>query len=308
MTVNWVAASVRARSMTQLRLGAARCRLLAAAPDLTTALELLADTAYAKSLGGVTDLATAQRVTRTTLLWQLRVLAGWLPPGGAGLVRAVAAAYERDNVVALAGRLAGGPELSGAYDLGALATAWPRLRAQSSLPLLTEALTRSAWGPTGPLDTIALRDVLTLAWLRRLVAAAPTATPWARAAATLLAARMVLVDHTVPTGRVLDLCAPWLGRDWAKTRDLGGFRAAVPRLSRTVLADIAAPEDLWLAEARTRAAVEADGLRLVHGALPGPEAVLGAIAVLAVDGWRLRASLAAAEAGRGSSEVLDAVA
>ena len=33
-----------------------------------------------------------------------------------------------------------------------------------------------------------------------------------------------------------------------------------------------------------------------------------AIAVLAVDGWRLRAALAAAESGTGSSEVLDAVA
>jgi len=36
--------------------------------------------------------------------------------------------------------------------------------------------------------------------------------------------------------------------------------------------------------------------------------VLGAIAVLGVDGWRLRAALAAAEAGTGSSEALNAVA
>jgi hypothetical protein len=36
--------------------------------------------------------------------------------------------------------------------------------------------------------------------------------------------------------------------------------------------------------------------------------VLGAIAVLAMDAWRVRVGLAAAAAGTGSSEVLDAVA
>lgn len=308
MTANWVAASIRARSMAQLRLGAGRCRQLATATNLATALALLADSGYAKRLVGVTGLMAAQRATNETLLWQLRVLAGWLPPGGTGLVRAIAAVYERDNIVALAGRLAGGPELSAAYQLGGLATAWPRLREQSSLPALTEALQRSAWGIPGPIDAVALRDVLTLAWLRRLSAAAPAAGRWARSASTVVAARMVLVDHTAPTSRVLDLVRPWLGREWANTRDLDRFRASLPRLSQTVLDGVDDPGDIWRAEAQMRTDVEADGLRLIHGALPGPEVVLGAIAVLAVDGWRLRAALAAADAGTGSSEVLDAVA
>ena len=308
MTASWVAASVRARSMAHLRLGATRCRRLAAAPDLATAVSLLEDTGYARRLAGVTDLATAQRATYETLLWQLRVLAGWLPPGGAGLVRALAAAFERDNIVMLARHLAGGPEPSGAYDLGALATAWPRLRDQPSLSSLTDALAHSAWGPTGPLDAVALRDVLTLAWLRRLVAAAPAATPWARTAATLLAARMVLVDHVAPTTRVIQLARPWLGREWATAHDLSRLRAVLPRTSRTVLAGVREPEDLWRPEAQAKADVETDALRLVRAALPGPDVVLGAVAVLAVDGWRVRAALAAADAGTGSSEVLDAVA
>jgi hypothetical protein len=42
--------------------------------------------------------------------------------------------------------------------------------------------------------------------------------------------------------------------------------------------------------------------------MPGPDVVLGAIAVLALDAWRVRAALAAAAAGAGSSEVLDAAA
>ncbi len=308
MSANWVAASIRARSLSQRRLGAGRCRQLATVANLPAALALLADSGYSQRLVGVTSLAAAQRATCETLLWQLRVLAGWLPPGGTGLARAIAGIYERDNIVALAGRLAGGPELSEAYQLGGLATAWPRLQHQQSLPALTEALTKSAWGVSGPIDAIALRDVLTLAWLRRLSAAAPAASGWACSATALVAARMLLVDQTPPTSRVLDLVRPWLGRQWASTRDLDRFRASLPRSARTVLDGIDDPADLWRAEARMRADVEADGFRLTHASIPGPDVVLGAIAVLAIDGWRLRAALAAAEAGTGSSEVLDAVA
>ncbi len=308
MNANWVAASIRARSLVQRRLGASRCRELATAADLPKALELLAGSGYAQRLVGVTSLTAAQRATRETLLWQLRVLAGWLPPGGTGLVRAIAAIYERDNIVALARRLEGGPELSEAYQLGGLATAWPRLQRQLSLPALTEALRQSAWGNPGPIDAVALRDVLTLAWLRRLSAVAPAASGWARSASALVAARMLLVDQTAPTSRVLDLVRPWLGREWASARDLDRFRASLPRSARSVLAGIDDPADLWRAESRMRAEVEADGFRLTHASLPGPDVVLGVIAVLAVDGWRLRAALAAAEAGTGFSEVLDAVA
>lgn len=170
------------------------------------------------------------------------------------------------------------------------------------------SLRHSAWGTPGPIDNVALRDVLTLAWLRRLSAAAPAASGWASSASALVAARMVLVDHTTPTSRVLDLARPWLGRHWASTSDLGHFRASLPRSAQGILSGIDDPSDLWRVEARLRAEVEADGLRLLHAALPGPDVVLGAIAALAVDGWRLRAALAAADAGSGSSEVLDAVA
>lgn len=308
MSASWVAASIRARSLAQRRIGSVRCRQVASLADLSTALASLGDSAYAPRLVGVTGLADAQRATSETLLWQLRVLAGWLPPGGAGLIRAIAAAYERDNVVALDEHLQGGPEPSKAFHLGALSTAWPRLRSQSSRPALAEALHRSAWGATAPLDQVALRDVLTLAWLRRLSAAERSATGWSRSASVLIAARMVLVDQTVPTPRVLDLVHPWLGRAWATSRDLDQFRAALPRPAQAVLKQVEEPSDLWRAEARLRAEVEADAVRMMHASLPGPDVVLGAVAVLAVDGWRLRAALAAADAGSGSSEVLDAVA
>jgi hypothetical protein len=54
--------------------------------------------------------------------------------------------------------------------------------------------------------------------------------------------------------------------------------------------------------------VEKDGFRLLRGSRPGPDVVLGAIAVLSTDAWRVRAALTAAAAGAGSSEVLDEAA
>ena len=68
------------------------------------------------------------------------------------------------------------------------------------------------------------------------------------------------------------------------------------------------PEDLWRAEARLAARVEADGFGLLRASRPGPAVVLGALAVLCIDAWRVRAALAAAAAGAGTSEVLDVVA
>lgn len=308
MKAGWVAATVRARNLAQRRVGAGRCHQCSTTANLSRALTLLTDSSYSEPLTGVTTLAAAQRATRETLLWQLRVLAGWLPPGGTGLVRAAAGAYERDNIVALARQLAGGTAAPAPYDVGGLATAWPRLRGQTTAPGLAEALRRSPWGTPGAVDLGGLGDVLTLVWLRRLASAAPSAQVWTRSAGVLLACRLRLVDDVAPSARVLSLIHPWLGREWEGAQNLAGFRAALPGPARTILEGVVDPSDLWRAEARLRVEVEADGLRLLRRPLPGPDVVLGAIAVLAIDGWRLRAALAAADAGTGSSEVLDAVA
>jgi len=84
MNANWVAASIRARSMSQLRLGAGRCHQLATMANLRKALELLTDSGYAPRLVGVTSLVAAQRATSETLLWQLRAWPVGCPPGAPG--------------------------------------------------------------------------------------------------------------------------------------------------------------------------------------------------------------------------------
>jgi len=307
MSAAWVAASVRARSMAQRRVGAVGSRRIAEQHSLADALPLLADTGYAERLAHCTDLAVAERATRDTVLWQLRVLAGWMPGRGARLVRAAAGAFERDNIVALTRRLDGVAAAYDPFELGALTTSWRRLQKVSSAEELAESLRRSSWGGAGS-DETALRDVLTVVWLRRLAAVAPKARPWAGAGCALIAARIVLVDHAAPSARTLELVRPVLGGTWETAGDLAELRAALPSSVSPVLRDIEAPEELWRAEAGMRAAVEADGLRLLGGSHHGPGVVLGAIAVLSMDAWRVRAALAAAAAGTGSSEVLDAVA
>jgi len=308
MSAAWVAASVRARSMVRHGVGEGGSRRLARQRSLGDALLLLADTAYAERLAGCTDLAAAERATRDTVLWQLRVLAGWMPARGAKLARAAAGAFERDNIVALASRLDGSPAAYDPFDLGALATSWRRLRTAPSTEQLAESLRRSPWGGTGPEGSASLRDVLTLVWLHRLASVAPQARSWAGAGCALTAARIVLVDGAEPSPRILELVRPVLGRTWESAAEMAGFRAALPLSVQPVLRGIESPEELWRAEAGMRATVETDGFRLLGGSHHGQGVVLGAVAVLAMDAWRVRAGLAAAAAGTGSSEVLRAVA
>lgn len=339
MRSDWVAASVRARSMAQRRAGAGTCRFVAAAPNLQAGLERLSDSSYSNELRAARTLPEADVATRRTVLWQLRVMAGWLPAGGARLVRAAAAAFEADNIVALDVRLRRGQAVPGAgapaggrhdgdttpvtmpggdrnaaagnrdqqfFDLGGLATAWPRLRTAGSEQELRLILSASPWGDPG--TESALADVLTVVWLRRLAAEAAEVRPWAASAGALLCARLVLVNGTSPDQRLLTLLRPLTGTGWTGADTPEALRASLPPAAARVLEPVAEPMDLWRAEAALATRVEADGFHLLRAGLPGPDVVLGAMAVLAVDAWRVRAALAAAAVNAGSSEVLNAVA
>ncbi|WP_229702494.1 hypothetical protein [Streptomyces albiflavescens] len=71
---------------------------MAAAATLDEALHRLAQTPYRLSARTTVSLPEAQRAVTATLLWHLRVLAGWLPRGGARLFRPLAAGFEIANV------------------------------------------------------------------------------------------------------------------------------------------------------------------------------------------------------------------
>lgn len=306
MRADWVAASVRARAMAQRRIGAGSCRELAALPDLPQAVSALAESVYGPELAGARTLGAAQLATRRTVLWQLRVLAGWLPAGGTPLVRAAAARFEADNLIALAAALDSGAAAAAEFDLGGLATAWPRLRTADSPETLAGMLAASPWGEAGPAPS--LPDVLTAVWLRRLANAAAAARPWTVAAAVLLVARLLSVNAGRPADRLVSLLRPLIGTGWAGAGSLPELAAALSPAAGRALMGVQDPRDLWQAEAGLAARVETDGFTLLRGGLPGPDVVLGAVAVLAADAWRVRAALAAAATGTGGSEVLDAVA
>lgn len=310
MTAAWVAATVRGRALARRRVGTARARRIAAAPDLDTGLLLVAGSAFDRVAVAGTSLRAAEHAVRAEQLWELRVLAGWMPAAGAPLARALAARYELANIEAHRDRLAG-RAVDPPFSLGTLAISWPRLAATSSLDALRAELVASPWGDPGEGTATALHDALVVAWLRMVATAAvgmSTVLRWVRAGAALLVARTVFGLQQQPSGPLLRAVTPLLGRRWSAARTTDEFRAALPATARWVLAGVDGPGQLWRAEAQLRAQVEADGYRMLREAIPGPRPVVGALAVLAVDGWRVRAALAAAAAGAGENEVLDVVA
>ncbi|MBX3099600.1 MAG: hypothetical protein KF761_08470 [Salinibacterium sp.] len=307
---DWVGASVRARSMATRRAGVGLCRELANQPNLEAALALLSDSAYGERLASAHTLAEAQRAISETVLWELRVLAGWLPVQGTALVRAAAAFFERDNIVVRMGELYAGKPPDGRYfDLGALSTAWPSVLAATSVAEVGEAVRHSPWGDPG--DTLlpgSMADVLTVSWLRRLSVAAPETHDWTRTAGALLVARAVLVDEAEPTDRLVQLLRPLIGTAWMFASDLDALRTGLPASVRASLDGINTPDDLWRAEARLVATVDAEGARLLHGSLPGPGIITGALAVLGADSAMTRAALVAACTGARNFEVIDVMA
>jgi hypothetical protein len=98
-----------------------------------------------------------------------------------------------------------------------------------------------------------------------------------------------------------------LGRDALSAATLPEFASRLSPRLRWTLKDVHAATDLWTAEAHWWARVERDAFLLVRRPQPGPATLVGAVALLAVDSWRVRAALELAARG-GRPEVLDAVA
>lgn len=74
-----------------------------------------------------------------------------------------------------------------------------------------------------------------------------------------------------------------------------------------VLAEIEEPGALWQAEAHWWRTVQVDGAEMLHNGRCGPRVVVGAVAVLSVDAWRVRAALGSAARGGRPWEVFDAL-
>ncbi|MEU9390320.1 hypothetical protein AB0D86_09985 [Streptomyces sp. NPDC048324] len=298
MGAGWVAGVTRARSMAVGRLGPDGARELAASATLTEALRALAGTRYRRVADARVEPGAACRAVLGALLWQLRVLAGWQPRAGVAALRRMAAGFEiantRDHLRALSGESRPAP-----YRLGALATDWPRLARTGGASEVRAVLTTSPWGDPGGESAAAVLTGMRLSADAHVVADLPQAARWAAGDAALLVARASHLLDRPPTGRAALHAERLLGRAAVGALSYEDFRARLPSTARWALKDAGRPADLWRAEARWWNVVEQDGLEMLHKADFGVTPVVGAVAVLSADAWRLRAALlAAAHEGR----------
>lgn len=295
MSTAWVAGSVRAKALARRRLGAAGARSLAASPDLATALAALSGTPYGHDLRPEHTLAQAQHAVGATLLWHLRVLTGWLPRSGSEMTRVLSAGFEIANLdehMQGLGGLAAAPP----FRLGTLETAWSRLAGARTPAEVRDTLAASPWGDVGEPSPRAVYLGVRVAWADRVVGAAPEAALWARAATALLVAR-----ETVREGRRLPepvaqrasyvLGPAYVAAAQALPPSPAGLARHLPGDTRWILQDVATSDGLWRAEAAWWHRVEHDGFAMLRRPAFAREPVVGSVAVLAADAWRVRAAL-----------------
>jgi hypothetical protein len=307
MKAGWVAGSVRARALAHRRMGPEAAREMASCGTLRDALQVLAATPHGTNLRPEQSLAAAQRQIASAVLWDLRVLAGWLPMAGVRLLRVLGGWFEVANVDELLQTIAGRPA-DAEFELGALATAWPRLRQSASNAELRAVLAASPWQDPGGQTPHAVRLGMRARWATRAAALDDPVRSWAAGAVTLLVAGERFV-----AGRPVDLAVMGssiglLGPAAVHAGTLAELASVLPPQARWVIAGITSPADLWRAEEAWLARVEQDGLRLLRTSSLDQAVVLGAVAVMACDARRVRAALEIAARGGEPPEARDELA
>ncbi len=320
MSSSWVAGVVRAKALARRRLGAAGVRAVAKSPGLGPALAILASSPYGHDVRPGQSLGAAQHAVAASLLWNMRVLAGWLPRGNVDVVRLFAAGYEVANLDEHLWTLQHFPEpdsepANPPYSLGTLGTSWSRLSSTTTLTGIAEVLETSRWQLRGCRTPREFHLGLRLAWADAVVADVPEAAGWARAAGALLVLKEVLLEgHRLTDPLALRasyvLGPAFVGALGSRLVDLAELRDGLPSGARWVLDGIDQAQDLWRGEAAWWHRVERDGFALLRGSGYDGGPVVGALAVLAVDVWRVRAALeTAARGGAGPAlEAFDGVA
>lgn len=178
MRAGWVAGGVRAELLLRHRVGSEHAATIAVRPTLADALRSLASTIYGERVHESDTLAQAERALAATVLWHLRILAGWLPAEAGEPMRALAGRFEivniRERVAAITRDFAAPPP----FELGGLSTAWRAVDQARDLPDIRRAIARSAWGDPGYDEPQGLLRGLSDRWQQRLLAALPETAPW----------------------------------------------------------------------------------------------------------------------------------
>ena len=320
MSAAWVAAAVRARGLVHRRLGPDTLRELESAPALGDAVAALADSPYGRYVRQGMPLEEAERAVSATVLWHLRVLAGWGPALSATSLRLLAGPFEIQNIEDLLMRFAG-VRVEPPFELGSLALSWPRLSTAASPGELRQRLAASTWGDPGGDDLGTVRLGLRLAWSSQVADQLPALRRLAAAEAGLLVAR-ANAGTVALEARPLELARRLLGPDFSLGRnpsllrahgvdDSGGGNvpAANAETGLPLQADGAVSWDrLWMAEAAWWSEAEATGSRLAASSNPSESMVVGVVLLLAVDAWKARRALQLVAAQQTPDELVDALA
>ena len=307
MTAGWVAVSTRGGALLRRLVGLAGAHELAEAATWSQARSQLAATFYGMEMTTGCSRAEARSAATSATVWQLRVLAGWLPVQASGLARLFAGPTEIANIE---GHLAslGGATTDAPVSLGSLAVAWPRVATTTSSEQVRAVLTHSAWGDPGGADPVAVAIGLRVAWARRLVRQVPETSAWAKGGLAVLIARESFAfgrDIAPVTGREIDRL---VGKGWRQAATIPELALVLPTSAAWALADIASPADLWRAELAVTRRVTAEATQLAATKRPTKGTVAAVMALLLVDLWRVTAAVELAGRHPNPSEVLDAVA
>ncbi len=290
MTASWAAGATRARALVRRRVGSACARRIATCGSVREAVALLGDTPYGHDVRRGQTLAEAQWAVLATLLWHLRVLAGWLPREGGQMIRVLARWFELANVDELICRFTGG-EAEPEFVLGSLGTEWQRLRLCGSPAEVRAALATSPWGDPGGASPREIQLGMRLAWAEGVVETVPRARPWALGATALLLARTHLAEGARLAGRARGRCRVLVGDGALDAPSIREMAERLPRAARWVLQEIEDPRELSRGEECWWQRVEDEGRDLLTGAGFTASPVLGSVAVLAADARRVRAAL-----------------
>ena len=297
MSAAWVAATVRAKSLLDRRAGPVVTARLAALPSLSAALDELSDSAYRRFLAQDADPVDAERAVNEAVVWNLRVLGGWVPGSGVAMLRVLVADLEVRNIADRLRALCG-QEVPAPYRLGALATCRNAAVESASLSTMRAALTASAWGDPGTDDPSCLMEYLRLSAASRLAAVHPDSVPWGAAAAALAIARQRFLLGHVPGSAAAARARPLLGACALDAPDWDAFCAAVPQSTAGwILSGLTGPQQLWVGEQRWWARLESDAATLARSARYDLGPVLGCAVLLLADAHRVCGALSAAHRG-----------
>jgi hypothetical protein len=291
--------------MLARRLGHAGARRLASSPSLAAAVSLLRQSPYRREIRGADDLETVQRAVAATVLWHLRVLAGWQPRRGADTLRVLAGWFEIANIVEHARALVGGKPAP-PFRLGALATAWPLLMATGSAQELRDALAHSPWRDPETTRPRGIALALQTAWAERVLAAVRPAAAWAAASVAIAVGRERFLAGRELAAPVAHRSQVFLGSAAAGAPSWELFRSALPVRAGWALVDLTGPGDLWRAENAWWSRVERDAFGLLREPRFGLPGLVGCVAVLAADARNVEAALEVAARGGRGREVFDA--